>query len=355
MSGGVREAGAGPGSTVAKVNPQTVIREVRVARRPQGMVQAEDFVLAEAAPLPPLGDGQVQVALRSVGMNAGMADRMRERPNSGHPAMALGHVPRSDAVLEVVESRSDEFAPGDLAVRSWSPWREADVVDAGELRRIPAERADLPLENHLTVLGHVGFTAWVGMVHVGQVRETDTVYVSGAAGGVGSCAVQFAAARGARVIGSAGSPEKVALLKELGADAAIDHHDGPAVELLRAAAPDGIDLFFDNVGGDQLEAALDTLRLRGRAVLCGAVSQYGREGAGPRNYLRMIYQELTLRGFTVTEHEDLRPAFESEAAQLVRGGRLHSVHTVLNGFDRVPEAFCTLLTGGSRGRMIVAA
>lgn len=318
-------------------------------------MRPEDFDLAEAAPLPPLNDGQVRVALRRLGMNAGMADGMSERPNSGHPAMALGTVPRSDAVLEVVESRSAGFAPGDLAVRSWSPWREADVVDAGDLRPIPAERADLPLEDHLTVLGHVGFTAWVGMVRVGQVRETDTVYVSGAAGGVGSCAVQFAAACGARVIGSAGSPQKVALLKELGAAAAVDYHDGPAVDLLRAAAPDGIDLFFDNVGGDQLEAAFDTLRMRGRAVVCGAVSQYGREGAGPRNYLRMIYRELTLYGFVVTEHEDLRPAFEREAVQLVRDGRLRGVQTVLNGFDRVPEAFCALLAGGNRGRMIVAA
>ncbi|MFE4256632.1 zinc-binding dehydrogenase [Streptomyces sp. NPDC056910] len=336
------------------MNDQTVIREIRVARRPQGIVRAEDLVLAEAAPLPLLGDGQVRVALRRLGMNAGMADRMHEPTDSGLPAMALGTVPRSDAVLEVVESCSAAFAPGDLAVRSWSPWREADVVDASDLRPIPAERADLPLEDHLTVLGHVGFTAWVGMVHVGQVRERDTVYVSGAAGGVGSCAVQFAAARGARVIGSAGSPQKVALLKELGADAAVDYHDGPAVELLRAAAPDGIDLFFDNVGGDQLEAALDMLRLRGRAVLCGGVSQYGREGTGPRNYLRMIYQELALYGFVVTEHEDLRPDFESEATQLVRDGRLRGVHTVLNGFDRVPEAFATLLAGGNRGRMIVA-
>ncbi|TDT97536.1 hypothetical protein EDD99_5684 [Streptomyces sp. 846.5] len=336
------------------MNDQTVIREVRVARRPQGTVRPEDFVLAEAAPLPELSDGQVRVALRRLGMNAGMADAMRERTNSGRPGMALGAVPRSDAVLEVLESRSDAFAPGDLAVRSWSPWREMDVVDADQLRRVPAERADLPLESHLTVLGHVGFTAWVGMVHVGQVRETDTVYVSGAAGGVGSCAVQFAAAHGARVIASAGSPQKVALLQELGAHAAVDYHDGPTVELLRAAAPDGIDLFFDNVGGDQLEAALDMLRLRGRAVLCGAVSQYGGEGTGPRNYLRMIYQELTLYGFTVTEHEDLRPAFEREAIQLVRDGRLISIHTVLNGFDRIPEAFSALQTGGNRGRMIVA-
>ncbi|MDO5711136.1 MAG: NADP-dependent oxidoreductase [Micrococcales bacterium] len=180
------------------------------------------------------------------------------------------------------------------------------------------------------------------------------MYVSGAAGGVGSCAVQFAKARGARVIGVAGSPAKVALLTDvLGADRAINRHDGAAVDLLRDAAPEGIDLYYDNVGGEQLEAALEVLNFGGRVVICGAVADGANSGA-PANYRRLIYQELTMRGFTVTAHEDLRDQFESEVGGWLRSGRVRSLHTVFDGIDRVPEAFESLLTGGSCGRVIVS-
>lgn len=224
------------------------------------------------------------------------------------------------------------------------------VSAAEDLRAISGE--DLDLEDHLTVLGHVGFTAWTGMVHIGSVQAGEIVYVSGAAGGVGSCAVQFAKARGARVIGVAGSADKVALLTDvLGADHAVNRHDGSALDLLRDAAPDGIDLYYDNVGGEQLEAALEVLNFGGRVVVCGAVA--GSE-AGPKNYRRMIYQELTMRGFTVTAHEDLRGTFESEAGQWLKDGDVRSIHTVFEGFDRIPEAFEALLNGGSTGRTIVS-
>ena len=207
---------------------------------------------------------------------------------------------------------------------------------------------------NLTILGHVGFTAYIGMIHIGDVRSDDVVFVSGAAGGVGSCAVQFAKALGATVIGVAGSAEKVALLTDvLGADRAVNRHDGPAVDLLRTAAPDGIDLYYDNVGGEQLEAALEVLNFGGRAIICGAVSNGAGTGA-PANYRNLIHQELTMRGFTVTAHEDLRERFESEVGGWLRDDKVRSVHTVFDGIERVPEAFASLLTGGSFGRVIVS-
>ena len=228
------------------------------------------------------------------------------------------------------------------------------MCDAGDLRPIPSPEAGPSLETHLTVLGHVGFTAYTGMIHIGDVQATDTVYVSAAAGGVGSCAVQFAKARGATVIGCAGSVEKVSMITDvLGADGGVNRHDGPALELLRTVAPDGIDLYYDNVGGEQLEAALAWLNFGGRVVICGAVSQ-GSQPSGPANYRRLIHQELTMRGFTVTAHENLRPEFESTVGNWLRQGKVRSVHTAFDGFDSIPEAFASLLAGGSKGRVIVS-
>lgn len=328
-------------------------REVQLASYPDGAIAARDFRIATAH-LPELGEGQVLLRLRRLGLNAGLANRIGGPDTAYGPGISPGDVPASDGVVEVVESRSEVFKPGDLAVRK-SPWRSIDVADAAELRAIAQPDPEVPLEAHLTVLGHVGFTAYTGMMRFGAVRTRDTVFVSGAAGGVGSCAVQFAKAVGATVVGSAGSPEKVRLLGELGADAAFNHHDGPALQMLRAAAPEGIDLFYDNVGGEQLEAALEELHFGGRVVICGAASQYGKgtDSRGPANYTRMIHRQLVMRGFDVTYNEDLRQDFEADALSWLRAGKIRSIHTAIDGFDRTAEAFASLLSGGNVGRMIV--
>ncbi len=327
--------------------------EVQLASYPDDAVEAKNFFVTTAE-VPPLGEGQVLVRLRRLGLNAGMANRIGGPDTAYGPGISIGDVPASDGVVEVLESRSDAFSTGDLAVRK-SPWRGVDVADSNELRPIAALEEGVALEAHLTVLGHVGFTAYTGMMRFGSVDAQDTVYVSGAAGGVGSCAVQFAKAVGATVIGSAGTPAKVQLLKELGADTAFNYHDGGALDLLRAAAPDGIDLFYDNVGGEQLEAALESLRFRGRIVICGAASQYGKAGErrGPANYMAMIHQQLTMRGFDVTNNEDLCHDFETDATRWLKAGKVRSVHTILDGFEKIPEAFAALLSGGNTGRMIV--
>lgn len=325
-------------------------QQVQLTAIPGDEVTAKNFEIVDADVDEP-SSGQVQVRLRRLGLNAGLAHRLGGEGTGYGPGIGVGDVPASDGVVEVVHSASADVQPGDLAVRT-SPWRTVDVCDAGELRPAPSAHSGLDLEVNLTILGHVGFTAWTGMVHVGAVQPEETVFVSGAAGGVGSCAVQFAVARGARVIGVAGSAEKVSLLTDtLGAADAFDRHDGPALDLLRAAAPDGIDLYYDNVGGEQLEAALEMLNHGGRVVICGAVAASG----GPSNYRRMIYQELTMRGFAVTEHEDLRDRFESEVGGWLEDGKVQSLHTVFDGFERVPEAFASLLQGGSTGRVIVSA
>ncbi|MEO6821539.1 MAG: NADP-dependent oxidoreductase [Candidatus Nanopelagicales bacterium] len=327
-------------------------QEVRLISVPVGTVTAECFDVVEVAVAEP-DQGQVLVGLRRLGLNAGLVHRLGGEGTPYGPGVGIGDVPASDAVVEVLESRDQRFHPGDLAV-TVLPWRVAAVVDADRLRKIDASASSKGLESYLTILGHVGFTAYAGMIHIGDVQPGDIVCVSGAAGGVGSCAVQFAKARGAKVIGVAGSVDKVALLTNLlGADRAVNRHDGPALDLLREAAPHGIDLYFDNIGGEQLEAALEVLNFGGRIVICGAVSSGSGSGA-PANFRRLIYQELTMRGFTVTAHEDLRPRFEHEVGDWLRAGRVRSIHTVFDGIERLPQAFESLLTGGTTGRAIVS-
>ena len=255
-------------------------RQVELTELPDGEVRAANFGVFDAE-CPAPESGQVLVGLRRLGLNAGLAHRLGGEGTAYGPGIGVGDVPASDAVVEVLQSESEDFQPGDLAV-STSAWRTVQVCNAGDLRPIPSPEAGPSLETHLTVLGHVGFTAYTGMIHIGDVQATDTVYVSAAAGGVGSCAVQFAKARGATVIGCAGSVEKVSMITDvLGADGGVNRHDGPALELLRTVAPDGIDLYYDNVGGEQLEAALAWLNFGGRVVICGAVSQGSQPSGRP--------------------------------------------------------------------------
>ncbi len=319
-------------------------REVYLSHVPKGRATADDFAVRDGEISEPV-PGQVLVGLRLLGLNAGLANRLGAAGTSYGPGIGVGDVPASDAVVEVLRDAGD-LKKGDLRIRK-GPWRAVDVCDPSELRPLPD--VDAPLEAFLTVLGHVGFTAWVGMVHVGRVRAEDTVFVSAAAGGVGSCAVQLAKAVGATVIGLAGSDEKAGLItRSLGADAAINRHDGDALGMLRDAAPDGIDLYYDNVGGEQLEAALQVLNEHGRVVICGQVAGPGRLDLRPT-----IYRQLTVRGFTVTAHEDLRPQFEEQVRGWLKEGKVRSLHTVFDGIDRVGEAFASLVAGASTGRVLV--
>ena len=197
-------------------------------------------------------------------------------------------------------------------------------------------------------------TAYVGLLDVAGLRPDDVVWVSAAAGAVGSIAAQIAKLNGHRVIGSTGSDAKVAhLVDDLGLHAAFNHRDAPVADLLRAAAPEGIDVYFDNVGGDHLEAAVGALRRGGRVALCGAVSEYEAVPRGPANLFRAVTHELTLRGFRGSRHVDRLPAVQRELAGWIRDGRLRCTETVLDGLERAPEALTRMLAGETTGKTLV--
>ena len=213
-----------------------------------------------------------------------------------------------------------------------------------------------PASTYLGVLGLTGLTAYVGLTAVAEMRAGDTVFVSGAAGAVGQAAGQIAKALGAsRVVGSAGSPEKVARVRELGYDDAFNYKDGPVAEVLRSAAPDGTDVYFDNVGGEHLEAAIGRLSRFGRVAMCGAISQYNatEPPAGPRNLALAIGKGLTLRGFIVGQYPDLAAEYRERAAGWLAEGRLTADETFRDGLDAAPQAFMDLLQGANTGKMLV--
>jgi NADPH-dependent curcumin reductase CurA len=327
-------------------------REVRLAARPAGEPKPTDFELA-TVDLPDPGPGEVVVRNLLMSVDPYMRGRMNDVP-SYVPPFRLGEAMTGGAVGEVVASGADGLAAGDT-VQHELGWREYAAMPARYARRIDTSVA--PASAYLGVLGGTGLTAYVGLLDIAGLREGDVVFVSGAAGAVGSVAGQLAKLRGHVVVGSAGSPEKVALLRdELGFDAAFDYHDGRVRDLLRSAAPDGIDVYFDNVGGEHLEAAISSLRLRGRVALCGAISNYNatEPQPGPRNLALAIGRRLTLRGFIIFDHEDRRAAFLDEVAPLLRDGRIVARETIVEGgIEAAPQAFMDMLRGANMGKMLV--
>jgi len=328
----------------------TTNREIRLVARPQGMPAPTDFELAETELSAP-GDGEVLVRNVAMSVDPYMRGRMNDAP-SYVPPFELGAPLAGAAVGEVVASRADDLAKGDLVLHEQG-WRDYASGPAKRFRKV--DRAMTPAA-YLGVLGMPGLTAYVGLLDVAAFREGDAVFVSGAAGAVGSAVGQIARLKGAsRVVGSAGSARKVAHALDLGFDAAFDYHDGPVRRSLREAIPDGIDVYFDNVGGEHLEAAIGALRLNGRVALCGAISTYNATEAppGPRNLALAIGKRLTLRGFIVSDHGQLRRRFEEEMGGWVRDGRLRWEQTTVYGLAQAPEAFIGLLRGDNVGKMVV--
>jgi NADPH-dependent curcumin reductase CurA len=263
-------------------------------------------------------------------------------------------------VGEVVKSRADGFAPGDTVWHALG-WREYSVVKAGtaalaglgSLTRLDTGLA--PARHYLGPLGGIGLTAYAGLHHVAGLRDGDVVWVSAAAGAVGSLAAQFAKLRGHRVIGSAGSDEKVAyLLDELSLDAAFNHRAAPLPRLLEQAAPDGIDVYFDSVGGGHLEAALERLRRWGRVALCGAIADYERpEAGGVRNLFQATAREITLRGFRGSSYLHLLGEMQEQVGEWLRAGKLRHREFVVDGLERAPEALVKLLRGETVGKTVI--
>ena len=325
-------------------------REIRLATRPRGVPVPSDFELAEVE-LPEPADGEILVRNAFVSVDPYMRGRMNDA-KSYVPPFALGEPLRGGAVGQIVASRNDRWPEGTWVQHDLG-WREAAVLEGRGVR--PVDPALAPVSTSLGVLGMTGLTAFVGVVDIGEVREGETVFVSGAAGAVGSIAAQLSRARGARVVGSAGTPEKVAWLRELELDAAFDYRGTPTRQALRELAPDGIDLYFDNVGGGTLEAAIGAMRLRGRIVACGAISRYNATEAlpGPRNLFMVVTKRLRMQGFIVSDHNERFPAFMGEVAPLVADGTIRYRETVVDGIEHAPEAFIGMLEGANVGKMLV--
>jgi NADPH-dependent curcumin reductase CurA len=328
-------------------------REWQLAARPHGEPTPEDFRLVELDHPDP-ADGQVVVRMLVMSVDPYMRGRMRAG-RSYAAAWEVGETMKGGAVGRVVTSRSPDVPEGALVLTD-AGWRDVAVLDAGHVRVLP-ERPGIPPSYYLGVLGMPGLTAWAGLFRVAGLQPGEDLFVSGAAGAVGSLVGQFARLRGANsVVGSAGSPEKVQwLTDELGFTAAFDYHAGPVAEQLAAAAPDGIDVYFDNVGGDHLEAAVGALRLHGRAAICGSISAYNAVSPppGPRNLSLLVANRLTLRGFLVGDHTDLRPEFLETVSGWLASGELVVRETVREGLEHAVPAFLDLLRGGNTGKMVV--
>ncbi|MEV4433243.1 NADP-dependent oxidoreductase [Streptomyces sp. NPDC049585] len=327
-------------------------REWHLVRRPKGWPVPEDFALREV-PVPELGEGQVLVRNLFMTVDPYMRGRMDER-ESYIPPFQLDQPMDGGAVGRVVASRAEGVAVGDHLLHGLG-WREYAVVDAAHAAKVDPEAA--PLSAYLGVLGMPGLTAYAGLLDVASFKEGDSVFVSGAAGAVGSIVGQIAKLKGAsRVIGSAGSDEKVrVLLEDYGFDAAFNYKNGPVGEQLKKAAPEGIDVYFDNVGGDHFEAALDALKLHGRVTICGMISQYNatERPSGPGNLVQVLAKRLRVQGMIVSDHDALRPQFVKEVGGWIRSGELVVRETVYEGVDRAVDAFLGLLRGENTGKMIV--
>jgi hypothetical protein len=329
----------------------TASREIHLAARPVGEPKRSDFELAEVE-LPDPGPDQILVRNRWMSVDPYMRGRMNDLRSYVQP-FEIGAPLEGGAVGEVVASQSDKLAAGQQVVHQLG-WREYALVPAAAAR--PVDTSVAPDSAYLGVLGMPGLTAYAGLFDVAEYRDGDIVFVSAAAGAVGSLAGQLAKVRGSRVIGSAGSAEKVSyLLDDLGFDAAFNYRDGDPTELLASAAPEGIDVYFDNVGGEQLEAAISSMRDHGRIALCGAVSVYNATSRqpGPWNLPLAIGRRLTLRGFIVTDHAKRFRQLVEEVVPLVREGKIRYRESVVEGLENAPEAFIGLLRGENLGKMLV--
>lgn len=331
-----------------------VNRRVVLARRPKGLPVSADFRLEEE-PAGELAAGQVRVAVEHLAMDAFLRTVLEE--SSYHPSVPLGGTMTAFGVGRVVESKAPGLAPGD-PVRGLLLAQSLASVSAKAVEKVDIDRA--PLTAHLGVLGPTsGVTAYVGVRHVSGLQAGETFVVSGAAGGVGAIAGQIARIRGARVIGIAGGPHKVQqLVEELGFDAAIDYKHDDVAARLRELAPEGIDVFFDNVGGELLDVVLDQIRRGARVVICGAISQYqgdvSRGVRGPSLYLRLAERDARMEGFAVNNRPHQVAEAEEALAAWLASGELRLHEHVERGLERFGEVLAMLFDGSHTGKLLLA-
>jgi NADPH-dependent curcumin reductase CurA len=327
------------------------MREIRLVARPDGFPGPEVFQLAETA-VPDPAPGQVLIRNLYMSLDPGMLMLISAYPDIPMPPYEVGAPLHGDAIGEVVASADPSVEVGAVVLHRLG-WREYALADARQVR---------PVDPHAypSLSAYLGFglVAYAGLTAVAGLRPGETVFVSSAAGATGSMAGQLARLLGAgRVVGSAGTPEKVAhLTGKLGFDAAFDHHDGPVADRLREAAPGGVDVYFDNVGGEQLRAAIDVMNVHGRVALCGALARQsagGRPDPGPGDLLPLVGKRITLRGFTMSDHLDLAPEFGRRMREWVAEGSLVQEETVVDGLENAPLALLDLVRGAYTGKVVV--
>lgn len=321
-----------------------VSREIHLVRRPDGMPKPEDFALVERA-VGDAGDGEVLV--QNLYMSVDPA--MRPRLTAGQ---ALDEAMMGGALGRVVQSKNDSFAVDDL-VNSRNGFREYFTSDGKGLTKLEPD-PDLPLTTHMHVLGMTGFTAYGGLLHIGRLKDGEQVFVSTAAGAVGSVAAQIAKIKGCYVVGSTGSEDKARWLRdEVGLDAVINYKTQPIRQALEEATPKGLDVYFDNVGGDHLEAALRRMNTLGRIPVCGFISGYNSGHSSVSNLSNIIYARVTLRGFVGTDFMDAYPDFQRDMRDWLKAGKIKYQETVKDGIAAAPEALIGLMRGDNTGKMLV--
>jgi NADPH-dependent curcumin reductase CurA len=327
-----------------------VAREIRLVARPQGFPGEDLFEVAETS-IPDPADGQLLIRNAYFSVDPYMRPRMNDVRSYVAP-FTLGEAMTGGAVGRVEASRNPRFAEGDWVLHQLG-WREWALSDGTAMRKLDPTVA--PVSTALGVLGMPGFTAWYGIFVLGKPKEGETVLVSGAAGAVGSAAGQMAHIAGCRVIGSAGSEQKLDWCRELGFDTGFNYREQSPRRALAELAPDGIDIYFDNVGGEHLEAAIGALRTHGRVVACGSISRYNdaEPTPGPRNMFMVVTKRLRLQGYIITDHFDRFGEFIEQAAEWVGDGRLQYRETVVEGIENAPRAFLGLLRGENIGKMLV--
>jgi NADPH-dependent curcumin reductase CurA len=329
----------------------TTSREIRLKSRPRGVPTADNFELAMVNLADP-GPGEVQVRNSWMTVDPYMRGRMND-VQSYSPPFQLGEAMQGGAVGEVVASNDPAFKAGD-AVQSFLGWREAFNAPAAAVQKLDTH--GLPPQAFLGVAGMPGMTAYVGLLKIAALKDGDVVFVSAAAGAVGQVVCQIAKLKGHTVIGSAGGAEKVAFLKEIGVDHVIDYKaESDLAAALMRVAPQGIDVYFENVGGAHMEAALAAARPFGRFALCGMISQYNDTdlGAGTRGLIMVVGKQLRLEGFIVSSHYDLLPTFINDMSGWIADGKVKWRETVEEGIENAPAAFLKLFKGENLGKMLV--
>lgn len=326
--------------------------QIQLKRRPEGMPSKQDFQTAEVD-IGEIKDGEFAVKNEWLSVDPYMRGRMKDTESYVAP-FALGAAMEGGCVGKVIESKNNDFPVGTFVLGN-SGWRDLWISNGQDAVSIDADQA--PASAYLGVLGLTGMTAYVGLTEIANMQDGETVFVSAASGAVGSIVAQIAHLHGCKVIGSAGSAAKIAWLKEkAGINAAFNYHDVDDVSAkLKEICPDGIDVYFDNVGGDHLQGAIDNMNNGGRIACCGMISGYNDEQPtpGPNNLFKIIGKRLRMQGFIVRDHMDLQEKFLKEMLKWISEGKIHWEETITEGLENAPEAFIGLFEGDKLGKALV--